>query len=57
MCPACLTTLVLIAAGSTSVGGLTALAVKKLCTLAVTTISAKLSPSIKEMDHDHDEEA
>jgi len=30
MCPACLTTMALIAAGTTSTGGLTALVVKKL---------------------------
>jgi hypothetical protein len=36
MCPACLTTLAVIAAGSTSVGSLTALAMKKLCTTSVT---------------------
>jgi hypothetical protein len=30
MCPACLTTMALIAASATSTGGLTALAIKKL---------------------------
>ena len=31
MCPACITTVALMVAGATSTGGLTMLAVKKLC--------------------------
>lgn len=52
MCPACLTTLALIVTGSTSVGGLTALAMNKLCNLTGTTKIAILSSSKKETDHD-----
>ncbi len=37
MCPACLTTLALIATGATSTGGLAALAVNKLRKLTGTT--------------------
>ena len=45
MCPACLTTMALIAAGTTSTGGLTALAMKKLRATFGAKNTPKQSPS------------
>jgi hypothetical protein len=47
MCPACLTTLALIVTGTSSTGGLTALAMNKLCNSTGTTTIATQSPSRK----------
>jgi hypothetical protein len=44
MCPACLTTVALIAAGATSAGGLTALGVKTLRALAASRAPATSNP-------------
>jgi hypothetical protein len=57
MCPACLTTLALIATGSTSVGGLTAFAVNMLYSSTDTTTIAIPSPSKRRPGYDHDDEA
>ncbi len=53
MCPACLTTLALIAAGTTSTGGLTALAIKKLPATAGEKNTPKQSYG-RRLDHDNE---
>jgi hypothetical protein len=45
MCPACLTRMALIAAGSTSTGGLTALTMKKIRATSGAKNTPKQSPS------------
>jgi hypothetical protein len=45
MCPACLTTMALIAAGTTSPGGLTALTLKQLRARSGAKSTPKQSPS------------